>query len=190
MNYQFQPSCQIPVETLDRIYTEAFGVRNTGLFVEIGAHDGWHWSNTWGLAEVGWEGFYVEPVPALWEECLAVNKDRPLVQVINCAVGNANTVVTLGVGEYGASLLLETNSFKVQQFTLDHLLATNCVPYGFDLLVIDVEGGEAGVLEGFDLQRWMPRLVIIERPPVPNEFTEIGYRIVYKDDINTVYSWE
>ena len=57
----------------------------------------------------------------------------------------------------------------------------------FDLLVIDVEGGEAGVLAGFTLSRWLPKLVIIERPPVPNCFTEAGYKSVFEDWINTVF---
>jgi hypothetical protein len=75
------------------------------------------------------------------------------------------------------------------------------VPRGFDLLVIDVEGHEEAVFDGFDLAVWRPRLLIAElgevdhRVPAPDDprwrvharVVDVGYRVVYQDSINTVY---
>lgn len=187
MNYEFQPTCQIPPEILDRIYVDSFGFKNNGTLVEIGAHDGWHWSNTWGLAKIGWRSIFAEPVAELYEECKRTHAKHPRVSVRKCCIGPTNGFTTLGIGEYGASLDSPLKPFRAQQYTLDSFLEMNRVPPLFDLLVIDVEGGEAGALSGFTLADWMPKLIIIERPPMPNKILDAGYRKVYSDWINTVF---
>lgn len=187
MNYEYQPTCQIEHPKLDQIYTEAFGVKRDGCFVEVGAHDGWHWSCTWGLAKAGWRGIYVEPVQELYQECLKTHAAHAGVAVINCCVGDKEEVVKMGMGEYGGSLLAERDQFEVQQYPLDTLLRSFNIPPRFDLLIIDVEGAEERLLTGFTCEVWMPKLIIIERPP-PNEFESLGYTKVYEDWINTIYS--
>lgn len=187
MNYEFQPTCQIPIEELDEIYLKAFGFKSNGCFVEIGAHDGWHWSCTWGLAEIGWQGFYIEPVQQLFEECILTNKGRLNIDVIRCCIGEYDGVAKLGVMEYGSSLLEKNDVFEVTQLKLDTFLETRHIPIGFDLLVVDVEGAEDKVMAGFDVKKWKPKLVIIERPPVPNIFLDNDYNKVFEDWINTIY---
>ena len=49
--------CQIP--NLADIYLENFGYKRDGYFVEVGAYDGVSWSNTFGLAAIGWGGRYL-----------------------------------------------------------------------------------------------------------------------------------
>lgn len=187
MNYEYQPTCQIPPETLDKIYMDAFGYKTDGVLVEFGAHDGWHWSATWGLAKIGWRSIYCEPDIVLYRQCLETHKDRPNVSVLHCCVGRENGSVTLGEGLYGATKESSKATFVAQQVTLDTLLSSQDIKPGFDLLVIDVEGMEADVLAGFTLAKWTPKLVIIERPPVPNCFTEAGYEKKYEDWINSVF---
>src|SRR5262245_17522058 len=54
-------SCQIPNL---RAQYESLGLSpHTGYFVEVGAFDGESFSNTSFLADQGWAGLYVEPVP-------------------------------------------------------------------------------------------------------------------------------
>lgn len=50
--YSIVPECQIP--TLPEILEEHIGFRTDGRFVEVGAFDGFKWSNTYMLAEIGW----------------------------------------------------------------------------------------------------------------------------------------
>jgi hypothetical protein len=45
---------------------------------------------------------------------------------------------------------------------LNALLERAGAPVGFDLLVIDVEGAERRVFAGFDLEKWMPKTLLVE----------------------------
>ena len=53
-------TCQIPGL---RDHYRSLGLSGDGFFVEIGGFDGETWSNTSFLADEGWTGLYVEPVP-------------------------------------------------------------------------------------------------------------------------------
>lgn len=186
MSYRFQPTCQIEPRVADKLFVGAFGSKSDGCLVEVGANDGWHWSFTWGLAMIGWKAVYVEPVKELFAQCSAEFEELPNTKVLNLAVGPSNGVARLGMGEYGA----QTSGpvvVECEQVTLDSLIESCCINPGFDLLVVDVEGGEDGVLAGFDVARWRPKLIIIERPPKHNKIESFGYRTVYSDWINTVY---
>lgn len=187
MNYEYQPTCQVPPAILDGFYSEAFGVKDDGVLVEVGAHDGWHWSCTWGLAKRGWKSLYVEPVRELFEQCKETHRLHPNASVINCCAGADRRDILIGMGEYGASIEAKTGLFQVHQRTLDDILESNGIPPGFDLLVIDVEGYEQSVLDGFSVEKWHPKMIIIERPPVPNKILGFGYNKVYEDWINTIY---
>ncbi len=50
----------------------------------------------------------------------------------------------------------------VRQRRLDEMLEEVRAPEQFDLLSVDVEGYESEVFGGFDLERWMPGLMIVE----------------------------
>jgi FkbM family methyltransferase len=176
-NYAFPSSCQIP-GLVDR-YRELFaGVKVDGTFVEVGAYNGEDFSNTSGLADLGWVGLYIEPVPRYAHACArrhAVNRE---VRVASCAIGSEVGEIDLYLGE-GLSTVLPaqvdvyeqidwTRGFhtgervRVKQFPLEHLLLEAGVEPGFDLLVVDVEGAEDVVLSSFSLEHWKPRVMIIE----------------------------
>jgi hypothetical protein len=83
---------------------------------------------------------------------------------------------------------------------LDKSLEENNVEPGFDLLSIDVEGAEVDVLKSFSVNKWQPKMCIVEaheRHPNPrmrfnapfiNEYFIIaGYKKVYSDDTNNIY---
>lgn len=46
--------------------------------------------------------------------------------------------------------------------TMDDALRTAAVTPGFELLKVDVEGGEPGVFEAFTIDQWSPRVVVAE----------------------------
>lgn len=63
--YPVANTCQVPFfSSLSDVYTFVFGYKAEGLFLEIGAYDGESFSNTSGLADMGWRGHYIEPIPA------------------------------------------------------------------------------------------------------------------------------
>jgi hypothetical protein len=66
------PTCQIPMfHSLSDVYRFLWGYSEVGTFVEVGGFDGQSFSNTCTLADVGWEGHYVEPIPEFAAQCKA-----------------------------------------------------------------------------------------------------------------------
>jgi FkbM family methyltransferase len=175
--YEFPSTCQIP-DLGDR-YRELFGrLKTDGTFVEVGAGDGDSFSNTSGLADLGWTGLYVEPVPRYARACARRHAANKNVSVASCAVGRDTGLVDVYLGE-GLSTVVEeqvevyqqidwTRGFhrgkriRVQQFPLEHLLAEADITSGFELLVVDVEGAEDAVFESFSLDVWKPQVMIVE----------------------------
>ena len=91
------PTCQIP--NLNAIYEKYFADR-IGTFVEVGGNDGLLWSNTWGLAEAGWTGLYLEPVGELVKQCRLIHAHNK-VTVIQTAVAIYDGLVTLYRWQWG-----------------------------------------------------------------------------------------
>ncbi len=170
-------NCQVP--GLSLLLELFIGCKHDGVFVEVGGFDGMYVSNTWGLADRGWRGVIVEPVPHSAERCRAAHATHPKVTVVECAIGaEENSQVRLKVAgplttasagnhaEYAtidwARRHLTANEIVATMTTLDALLHTHTVPEDFDVLVVDVEGYERQVFAGFDLTTWRPRMIIVE----------------------------
>jgi len=146
-------------------------VRN-GLYVDVGAGDPVEGSVTKNLADaLGWRGVDIEPQGPLCDE---LRKQRPHSRVFECAVGHkGHRPFYRLVDNWGMSTLDEGIAAahseagwkvvkeEIEVSTLDELLEGIAKP-GFELLKIDVEGAEAEVLETFDLNKWMPQVILIE----------------------------
>lgn len=205
MPYKISDSCQIP--NLNDVYEKYFGQRNIGMFVEVGAYDGYGFSNTWGLASAGWDGICYEPVSEYALACITNHLPHPDVHVVNVCVGDYDGEVVLyeaGVNStvdrdtvYKAPFGFTYDASKrklCRQVTLDTDLPKQGVLPGFDLLSIDVEGAELQVLHGFNLEFWFPKMIIIETAfhgkEIANWFalqTRSHYKLVFKDNINSIY---
>lgn len=150
--------------------------RDSGVFVEAGAHDGYTQSNTYYLERhLGWSGVLVEPVPELHALC---TRRRPRSQVVNCALVGPNfndeivevqfgdLMSTIGAdGTHAAGGLeitgREAYSVAVPARTLSAVLADTGLT-SIDLIVLDLEGRELEALAGLDLERHAPRHLLIE----------------------------
>lgn len=214
MNYIAIDSCQL--EALPDLLLEHIGYKTDGVFVEVGAFDGKNWSNTHNLAAIGWRGLYVEPHPDFYQQCVLNHANHPKVIVENAACGaecgtgklflggSLTTMHEDVIDVYNSMDWAKIAGLSHDRFvgcrveTLDFLLEKHNWPVGFDLLVIDVEGAEVDVLSGFTLERWKPRMAIVEtHEKYPDERLSAkagpigeffaGYRKVHADTINTVY---
>jgi FkbM family methyltransferase len=213
--YQLAATCQIP--KLGTIYELYFGRRNDGCFVEVGAYDGEYVSNTSCLADLGWRGYYVEPVPEYAELCRARHSKNWQVTVSQCAIGAYAGEILINVGgplstvsdqiqQHFESLAWGKGHFigeqvQVEQMTLEQYLVLHNIERGFELLVVDVEGNEWNVLRDYDLQRWHPQMVVIElhdqnpdyismkeeNNKIVRFFDMHDYKVIYKDFTNTIY---
>jgi FkbM family methyltransferase len=216
----YRPFADCQVRGLDAIYNAAFGTLKYGTFVEVGAYDGQFVSNTCFLADLGWWGVYVEPIPEFAGACAKRHRGNPGVTVVNAAVGKAAGSAELYIA--GALTTRNDDLFSAYRniswakgvlsdrkvtapvTTLDRLLDDYRIPAGFELLVVNVEGGEPDVFAGFDLARWNPKMLIVELGDVHPDFMDIdsirapaallrkqilqaGYTEVYVDAINTVF---
>jgi FkbM family methyltransferase len=174
--WRLPPDCQTP--ELAALYERWFGLRTDGRFVEVGAFDGQTMSNTVCLADAGWTGLYVEPVPEYAALCRQRHARNPRVTIAECAVGATTGPVELqvrglisgvssahqqayDVSDWARPAPRE-RTITVPQLPLDRMLAAAGVPSGFELLVVDVEGYEPAVFAGFDLARWRPTMLVVE----------------------------
>jgi len=202
------PTCQIP--NLDALYERAFGDR-PGTFVEVGAFDGVTYSNTWGLAKMGWRGLYIEPNREYSELCKKNHADNEKITVINSCIGMGNAVDFYPSGEYSTFskdfIVSIPQGWGVKYHrpvrmittTLDDILYSYfCYP--LDLVSIDTEGSELDVLNGFKILDWLPKLVIVEaheqhkneglkaNAPAINEYFDMAHYVkIYSDNLNNIY---
>ena len=153
-----------------------------GVFVELGAYDGILQNNTLHFEERGWTGVLIEPQPEVFARCV---QNRPKSKVYNCACVPrdypAATVEMASVGlmsiirgSLGNRTLEEAwiargetvqsirhSMISVPARTLDSVLDDARISR-FDLLVLDVEGAEIGVLQGLDLEKHRPEFIVCE----------------------------
>lgn len=189
-------SCQILV--LDTLYQELFGYRRRGVFVEIGAFDGESYSNTCFLADIGWRGYYIEPVREFAEECAKRHRSNN-VEVIEAAVGPTNGKISLSVsGPFTSSQEHHIDAFIALKMGNHHLnretenyrtvraLSPACLREmisepKIDLLVIDIEGSEDEVITALNFDQWDPEVMIVElrdeNPRYPQAIREESAKI-------------
>lgn len=143
-----------------------------GFYIEAGAFDGYTYAVTYGLEAIGWTGLLVEPLPHRAERA---RLSRPFSRVEQVAVGPPG-------GPDRVSLLVDAQ-FEHKQELFSRVLSpsessgdgrtveVSCTT--FDALleghegpihaaVLDMEGFERPALEGFDLDRHRPIMLMIE----------------------------
>ncbi|MPZ37668.1 MAG: FkbM family methyltransferase [Rhizobiales bacterium] len=159
-----------------------------GYFVDVGANDPTHWSQTFHLEQVGWNGVLIEPQPQLAEALRARSKARVYAVACSSPENSGRTMPLKLAGPYstlnrlprvaGATI---AGSIDVPIKTLDEVLANAGAPSPIDFISIDVEGHEREVLRGLDLDRWRPRLILIE--------DHVLHRHLHNDLVSRGYIW-
>lgn len=188
------------------------GFQNNGYFVEVGAYDGVRLSTSFFFESIGWHGLLIEANPELFEKC---REARPGSKVINAAIGGRTASGTIEfskvIGADGVDALgfLEASdehldlikrqggrleTIEVAFTSLAELLNQE-QPDRLDLLIIDIEGLEATALEGLDLERWVPRVVMVEhnvgsledKYPAAQILLRNGYRLYTRCKGNDIF---
>jgi FkbM family methyltransferase len=178
-----------------------------GFYIDVGAMDPVVDSVTKAFYQRGWRGINIEPVHQ-WYEKLVL--DRPEDTNLNVAVLDRPGVVRLyDIVDTGLSTIdrtlaerhkedggYQTRDITVTAVTLDMVLEEH--PHEeVHFLKVDVEGAERQVLEGIDLTRTRPWIILVEATkPLTQEqdyvnweqlITDREYVFAYFDGLNRFY---
>ncbi|TFH31896.1 MAG: FkbM family methyltransferase [Deltaproteobacteria bacterium] len=185
---------------LDRIFFD-----KKGTCVEVGANDGITGSTTYFFEKKGWKCVLIEPVPDL---CERIRRFRSAL-VFECAASSESGEGVFYVAESTKSLstLSPTESLQkeiaankttlreihVRKRTLDEILEEAGIR-GIDFITIDVEGHEMDVLIGFSIEKYRPRIIIIEDnddhadDSIGKYLGGKGYRAFFRTGVNDWYA--
>ncbi|MBE0603335.1 MAG: FkbM family methyltransferase [Deltaproteobacteria bacterium] len=191
----------------DRILEGIFRHRSKGVCVEVGANDGILDSMTCRFESMGWTCLLVEPIPDLFRKiaenrkCIAKNYAASSVEgeasffVAEEAIGMSALELTRtqrkSISRAGGTI----KEIRVRKKTLDGILEESGVD-AIDFISIDVEGHEMEVLKGFSLEKYRPRIVLIEDnsnqtdPTVQNHMKSKGYELFNRTGVNDWYAAE
>lgn len=193
-SYYIHPTCQ--VVNLGAHYENVFGIgKNDGRYVEVGAFTGAIYSNVYGLALAGWKGIAIEPMPENLGPLREAYANLPNIIIEPVAASSSNAPLVMFSEREGSRLKEETNPrnlpiITVESRTLDSILEKHNWEPDFELLVIDTEGHEEDVMTGFTVEKWRPKLIIMEtagRRPKLHNLIKNRYDILFEDGLNTLF---
>lgn len=159
-----------PAERAQDVFAFIFcGCKKEGFFVEFGACDGLHVSNTLTLEQrFGWHGILAEP-SRLWRDSLPMNRRASID--LRCVAGETGREISFFESDRpGNSSSVEaheyigsvTDSYEVETVSLMDLLSTHSAPKHIDYLSVDTEGSEREVLEAFDFDKYKFGFITVE----------------------------
>jgi len=148
---------------MDKKIIKLFDYKKNGFFIEVGAYDGIHYSNTLLLEKKYlWKGLLVEPLKKEFGICkkyrtnsivenyiLSSTLDRDKIMNIHKS-GLESIIVDEKVSLMPKAHLINKSKEDVQDIastTLDYLIEKNNINF-IDILIVDVEGFEINVLDG------------------------------------------
>jgi FkbM family methyltransferase len=146
-----------------------------GLYVDVGCHHPFRFSNTYLFYRRGWSGICIDPLPGTKR---LFSRWRKRDVVVEAGVSRQPAELTYhmfdepAVNTFDEALARErlaTTPYKkigtvaVPTHTLAHFLERHCPPGRvIDFMSIDVEGLDLDVLESNDWDRFRPRVVVVE----------------------------
>lgn len=191
----------------DKHIAEFFDEGYVGTCIEVGACDGIFVSNTLHFEQKGWTCICIEPNKAYYDQlvknrkitarfaCGETNEDNVDFSIFDLG-GNQSAISSLVVDErlVSSHKHLIKNSFteKVNIRTLDSICEQFEIISNIDFVSIDTEGTEIDVLKGFDLNKWKPKLLVIENnfedPNITEYLKDFRYNKIKRIGVNDFYS--
>lgn len=184
----------------DVLVDAIFGTKiENPVFVDVGAHDGVTFSNTYFLEKYrGWRGLCIEANPKLSESLKSNRACHVECCAISAVEGTGDYLVVSGYSEMlsGLSFNYETrhrkrirkevrthggsvHSIEISTKRLQRVLDTYDIDE-IDFLSIDVEGSEFDVIESLDLTRTSVHLMAIENnynsPKLRKYLGKLGFK--------------
>lgn len=179
--------------------------RTGGVFVDVGAHDGVNLSNSLFFeAERGWSGVCIEAQPDVFVRL----QDSRTAVCVQSAIGDSPGAMPFVIGEGDAEMLSglaasygsrnwnrvkrfgSTTTVDIEVRRLDEVLRASKIAH-VDLLSIDVEGGELGVINSITLADFGWPVVVMENNyrswPQVRAMCRQGYQLLCRIEFDEVF---
>lgn len=163
------------------VYESYFKNSTSGIFVDIGAHNGITFSNSnFFEKELGWKGLCIEPIPEVFEE---LKRNRSCTSIRGCVTDKTGTGKFLLISGYNEMLsglidkydprhvqriLSEVakhggtcNIIDVNCYLLNDLLDMHGITH-INYLSLDTEGGEFDIIQSIDFKRYQIDVITLE----------------------------
>ena len=164
-----------------------FNCKRDGYFVEFGACDGVQFSNTNLLEkDFGWTGILAEPNKSYRNEIrknrkadinfeAVWSKSGESLEFAEITAGGLSGIYSTfrgGGDALNKRVSLGIKKYRVKTISLNDLLNSHNAPLDFDLLSIDTEGSEFEILNSFDLNKYRPKVILVESDGSKNEINK------------------
>lgn len=177
-----------------------------GFYIDVGAWDPVIDSVTKAFYMRGWRGINIEPVDIYFEKLLADRPEDNNLKIVAAAetgtlkfyeVDNTGLSTSIAaIAEKHIAIGRRVREREVSAYRLDKICDDNNVTE-IHFLKIDVEGAEKQVLEGIDLMRIRPWVILVEAT-LPNSrisnheqwegvIIQQNYRYIYFDGLSRYY---
>ena len=153
---------------LDMLVDHFFKKRKNGIYIDVGCHHPFLNNNTYRLYKRGWTGINIDlDFNTIDMFNFFRNKDTNILSAVSDKeemrdlffFHNRSAVNTLSSENGSKSKEIK----KIKTRSLNSIIEDSCFSNKkIDLISIDVEGFEMNVLNGFDVNKYMPDLIIIE----------------------------
>lgn len=159
----------------DLLLDRLFGGRETGLYIDVGAHHPKRFSNTYFFYRKGWQGINIDAMPGSMD---LFKKHRKRDINIEAPISDRSENLTFYVfndyalNTFSRELAVERSKLKgyfitseVQLTTkrLDEVLDQNLLGQkDINFLSIDAEGFDFKVLRSINLKKYRPHIILIE----------------------------
>lgn len=181
-----------------------FPADHKGILLEVGAAHPTMASISYPFRSYGWTIISVEPNPELINNFKEMN--LPILEYAACAEDIGTTTFKISPNSFSCSAIEVKENYKgymgwtddnfrtieVQALKLNTILQKHHPDLqSIDILLIDTEGWELEVLNGFDLQKFNPKVICLEnfssRSEYPLYMGIKGYRLVRKEEQDEFY---
>lgn len=186
---------------------------HTGYYVDVGAFDGIHLSNSYSFELGGWQGLCIEAHPRFAQLCRSNRPNASFAQAA-CVGPESPAEVTFLMEPLGLLSGIRADltegmerryerrgmtfegfeEVQVATTTLTAALTRVDAPQTIDFISIDVEGTEIDVLRGLDVERFIPEVLIVEgNTPEADKtvsafLTQLGYFACRRLGQNTFFA--
>ena len=156
---------------IDLILNTIFKNQKNGFYVDVGCNHPVYNNNTYLLFKRGWHGINID----LDKDSIQLfNFFRKKDLNINCAVSSSldekdlyfyhskSPINTLDKNTSLRQKVKIKQINKIKTNTLNNVLENSKINERIDVLCIDVEGHELEVMKGFDIKKYLPKVVVIE----------------------------